>query len=199
MLTTSLLAAQNDDKYEQGMKKAFELWEAKQPMEAANIFERITTVEKENWIPYYYVIYINTIYSFNENDIDKKTLQLEKAKIFLEKVKIIAPDNPEIMLLEAMINTVWIAYDGQKHGITLAPKNTALYAKAIKIAPENPRVILAKAEWEMGSARFFGKDTAPFCKDVEKSLELFATFKDERAFYPKWGKERAEQVIKDCN
>ena len=199
MLTTSLLAAQNDDKYEQGMKKAFELWEAKQPMEAANIFERITTVEKENWIPYYYVIYINTIYSFNENDIDKKTLQLEKAKIFLEKVKIIAPDNPEIMLLEAMINTVWIAYDGQKHGMTLAPKNTALYAKAIKIAPENPRVILAKAEWEMGSARFFGKDTAPFCKDVEKSLELFATFKDERAFYPKWGKERAEQVIKDCN
>ncbi len=198
MFTSSKLLAQ-DDKYEQGMKKAFELWKANEPIKAANIFERITTVEKENWIPYYYVVHINTIYSFNEKDVEKMTLQLKKAATFLAAAKKISPDNPELIVLEAMINTAWIAHDGQKYGVTLAPKNTALYTKASKIASNNPRVLLSKAEWEMGSARFFGQDTAPFCKDVKKSLELFATFKDETPFYPEWGKERAEQVIKDCN
>ncbi|NAS32845.1 hypothetical protein GTQ40_17840 [Flavobacteriaceae bacterium R38] len=196
-LTTSALIAQGD-RYEQGMTKAFELWDAQKPMEASNMFERISSAEKENWIPYYYVVQINTIYSFNEKDEEKLTLQLAKAKEFLDKAQQISPDNPELIVLEALINTAWVAYDGQKYGMTLAPKNTELYIKALKIAPENPRVLLSKAEWDMGSARFFGQDTAPFCKDVKKALELFATFKGETLFYPEWGKERAEQILKDC-
>jgi len=50
----------------------------------------------------------------------------------------------------------------------------------------------------MGSARFFGQDTAPFCKDVERALELFTNFKPESSFHPKWGKNRAEQIIESC-
>jgi len=196
-LTSSLLLAQTNQ-YEQGMKKAFELWEAQKPMEASNLFERISSAEKENWIPYYYVAYINTIYSFNEKNEEKLTLQLAKAKTFLDKAQEISLNNPELIVLEAMINTAWVAYDGQKYGMTLAPKNTELYTKAKQLAPNNPRVLLSKAEWDMGSAQFFGQDTAPFCKDVEKALELFATFKEEILFYPEWGKDRAEQVLENC-
>jgi hypothetical protein len=50
----------------------------------------------------------------------------------------------------------------------------------------------------MGSARFFGQDTTPFCKDVEKALELFATFKPETPFAPNWGQDRAEDTLKSC-
>ena len=46
--------------------------------------------------------------------------------------------------------------------------------------------------------RYFGKDTAPYCKDIEASIELFDTFKAESEFHPNWGKERAEQVSADC-
>jgi len=194
---TSTLLAQSK-KYEQGMTKAFELWEAEKPMEAANLFERISSVEKGNWVPYYYIAQINTIYSFNEKDEEKLTLQLAKAKKFLDKAQRISPDNPELIVLEAMINTAWVAYDGQKYGMTLAPKNTELYTKAKQIAPNNPRVLLSKAEWDMGSARFFNQDTTPFCKDVEKALELFATFKEETPFYPEWGKDRAKQLLEGC-
>ena len=70
--------------------------------------------------------------------------------------------------------------------------------EAIQIDPNNPRVAYCKAEWDMGSAKYFGQDTAPFCKDMERSIELFANFKPETPFHPNWGKERAEQVLESC-
>ncbi|MEP3569230.1 MAG: hypothetical protein ABJN28_03870, partial [Flavobacteriaceae bacterium] len=73
-----------------------------------------------------------------------------------------------------------------------------IYQQALAIAPENPRVVFSKAEWDMGGARYFGKDTTPYCKDVERALELFANFSNDTPFYPSWGKDRAEQVLEEC-
>ena len=50
----------------------------------------------------------------------------------------------------------------------------------------------------MGSARYFGKDTTPYCKDVERALELFATFENDTPFYPSWGQDQAKQVLEQC-
>ncbi len=82
--------------------------------------------------------------------------------------------------------------------MTLSAKNTELYKRAEELAPNNPRVVLSKAEWDMGSAQFFGQSTEPYCKYVENAIELFATFKAESQFAPKWGKERAEQIVSNC-
>ena len=73
-----------------------------------------------------------------------------------------------------------------------------LYAKAKAIAPENPRVVFGKAEFEIGGAKWTGKDTKPMCAQIEKAIELFATFKPETPFSPKWGLERALEVQKNC-
>lgn len=186
------------DRYASGMEKAFGLWQEQKIVEASNLFERIATAEPDNWLPYYYVSQVNTVASFGEKDVEKLSRQLEKAKEFLEVAKAISPDNPELLIQEALINTAWISFDGATYGMTLSPKNVQLYNKALELAPENPRVILSKAEWDMGSARYFGKDTSPYCKDVERALELFATFKSDTPFYPTWGKERAEQVLASC-
>jgi len=99
---------------------------------------------------------------------------------------------------QALIHTAWVAYDGATYGITLSGKITALYEKAEQLAPNNPRVVLSKAEWNMGSAKFFGQDVSPYCKDVERSLELFANFKPESEFHPQGGEERAQEVLKMC-
>ena len=162
------------------------------------MFERIATAEPDKWLPYYYVAQINTVISFGEKDEDKLSKQLEKAKEFLDVAKAISPNNPELLIQEALINTAWIAFDGATYAMTLSPKNAQLYQKAMELAPNNPRVILSKAEWDMGSARYFGKDITPYCKDVERALELFATFKSETPFYPTMGKERAEEILENC-
>ncbi len=187
------------DQYAAGMQKAFQLWGEGKSNEASNLFERIATAETENWLPYYYVAQINTISSFGEKDKEKLTQQLEKAQQFIDLAKTISPENPEIMVQQAMIHTAWVAHDGATYGMTLSGKIVALYAKAVQLAPDNPRVIFSKAEWDMGSAKYFGQDTTPYCKDVERSLELFDTFKPETDFHPNWGKDRAEMTLKNCN
>jgi len=190
-----LVSAQTN--YEKGMQKAFELW-GENPTEASNLFERIAKAEPDNWLPSYYAAQVNILKSFGEKDIDKLTAQLAKAQDLINDATAISKNNPEILVMQALLHTVWVAYDGATYGMTLSGKVVALYAQAEQIAPNNPRVVLNKAEWAMGGARFFGQDTKPFCKDVERSLELFANFKPESSFHPNWGKERAEQVLADC-
>jgi len=197
LLVSTISVAQ--DQYTKGMQKAFKLWGEGKTTEASNMFERISNAEMDNWLPYYYVAQINTIASFGEKDKEKLTQQLEKAQEFIDLAKAISPDNPEILVQQAMTHTAWIAFDGATYGMTLSGKVVALYAKAAQLSPDNPRVVFSKAEWDMGSAQYFGQDTAPYCKDVERSLELFANFKPESDFHPNWGQDRAEMVLKNCS
>lgn len=186
------------DQYLKGMQKAFQLWEDGKTADASNMFERIATAETDNWLPYYYVAQINTIISFGEKDNEKLTQQLEKAQEYVDLAKAISPDNPEILVQQAMTHTAWVAYDGATYGMTLSGKIAALYAKAAQLAPDNPRVIFSKAEWDMGSAKYFGQDTQPYCNDVKRSLELFDTFNAESDFHPNWGRDRAEVILQNC-
>ena len=197
IIVSSLASAQTN--YQKGMEKAFSLWQENKPIEASNLFERIASAESDNWIPFYYAAQVNVLKSFNEKDKSILETQLNKAQGFIDFANDLSSDNAELMILQAQLHTAWIAFDGASYGMMLSPKVSSLYAKALEVAPTNPRVVLAKAEWDMGSARFFGQDTTPFCKDVEKSLELFATFKPTGEFAPNWGEERAKQIVESCS
>jgi len=193
LFVTSFLTAQGN--YEQGMQKAFELWGSNQPVEASNLFERIAAAEPDNWLPPYYAAQVIILNGFAEKDGDKLKAQLDKAQGLINDATAISKNNAEIFVLQALLHTVWVAYDGATYGPTLAGKVASIYAQAEQMAPGNPRVVFSNAEWGMGSARYFGQDITPFCKDMERSIELFDNFKPETPFHPNWGKERAEQVI----
>ncbi|XCF07041.1 hypothetical protein ABI125_04070 [Tamlana crocina] len=184
--------------YEKGMDKAFDLWKNNQPIEAANLFERIAAAEPDNWLPPYYAAQINILYSFGEKDEKKLTAQLKKGQDLINDATAISKENPEILVLQALLHTAWVAYDGATYGMTLSGKVVELYEKAETINPKNPRVVYCKAEWNIGGARYFGQDTAPFCKDLERALELFTNFKPETAFHPNWGKDRVEMLLESC-
>lgn len=187
-------------KYEQGMVKAFDLWTQGKPWEAANLFERIASAEPDNWLPPFYVAQIHILYSFSEKDKTKLTTQLAKAKDFLNDAKAISKENPEIMVLEAQWYTAWIVFDGQQYGMTYSGKIAAIYQEAMKLAPENPRVVMGKTEWDLGTAQFFGQPTDSFCPELQRALALFDTFVPEGDFYPQGGKEYAQGVVaKTCN
>ncbi len=181
-------------KYQQGMQKAFQLWKENKSWEAANVFERIATAEPDNWLPPYYVAQINVINSFTEKDPAKLKAQLDKAQDFINDATAISKENPELLVLQAQLYTAWIVFDGQQYGMTYSAKASELYNKALALAPDNPRIILAKAEWDMGGAKYFGQPIAPYCKDIQRAIELFATFKPAGEFYPTYGEERAKQI-----
>lgn len=186
------------DKYEKGMAKAFELWKVNKTTEAAQLFERISKAEKDNWLPSYYAGMINILESFQIKEEASLIAKLNKAQEFLDTAKSISPENPEILITQALLHVSYMAFDGQKYGMTMSMKNAALYEKALKIAPNNPRVILSKAESDMGAARFFGQSTEPFCNNVKRAIELGKKEKIKEKFYPKFNLQRAEQVLKKC-
>ncbi|MBW2938228.1 hypothetical protein KXJ69_08935 [Aureisphaera sp. CAU 1614] len=185
----------SQSKYEQGMEKAFDLWKNNQPWEAANLFERIAQAEPDNWLPPFYVAQINVIYSFTEKDEDKLTAQLKKAQDFLNDAKAISKDNAEILVVQAQLYTAWVVFDGAKYGMTMSPKINQLYQEAYKLEPENPRAAFGKVEWELGTARWFGQDTKPFCEDLKKAVALFDTYEPKGQYYPQGGGEYAQQSL----
>ena len=108
--------------YEKGMQKAFELWGSNKPTEASNLFERIANAEQDNWLPSYYAAQINIVSSFGEKDKDKLTAQLKKAQDLINDATAISKENPEILVLQALLHTAWVAYDGATYGMTLSGK-----------------------------------------------------------------------------
>lgn len=182
-------------KYEKGMEEAFRLWQENRPWDAANMFERIANAEPDNWLPPYYVAQINVIYSFGEKDKSKLSEQLGKAQNFINDATAIFQDNPDLMVLQAQLYTAWIVFDGQQYGMMYSEKASGLYDKALTIEPENPRIIFAKAEWDIGGAKYFGQPVEIPCKNVEYAIELSQTFPDKGEFYPSFNLKRAKKVL----
>lgn len=197
-LTLVFVNVQSQSQYENGMSKAFELWGTGDMTAAEQLFERIAKAEKDAWLPYYYVAQINSLKSWEEKDVNVLKAQLDKAQEYIDIAKSISPNNPEIMVMQAHVYTNWVAFDGATYGMKYGGVIAEIYNKALGLAPKNPRVVYNKAEWDMGSARYFGKDTAPYCEDIKKSIALFDSFEPETEFSPNWGRERAEQVLAEC-
>lgn len=196
LLVCTSLSAQS--KFETGMQKAFALWGENKSTEAAAMFERIAAAEKTNWLPYYYVALVNVTDAFQTQDKDKIAALLAKAQEATDNAMDLSPDNAELLVMQAMIHTAWIVADPMTNGMKLSGTVNEIYAKAMKIAPDNPRVVFHKAEFEIGGARYFGKDIKPMCAEIERAVTLFANFKPETQFHPNWGKERAEQALAEC-
>ncbi|WP_299368709.1 hypothetical protein [Winogradskyella sp.] len=189
---------QSQTNFEKGMTKAFEFWNADKWDEAENMFERIANAEADEWLPNYYIAQMNSLKSWDEKDEAVIKAQLEKAQEHLDIAMMKSEDNVELLVMQAQIYTNWVAFDGRTYGMKYSAKVAQLYAEAVKLDPTNPRAAFCKADWDMGSARYFGKDPAPYCKDVEASIELFDTFKPKSDFHPNWGKERAEKTLAQC-
>ncbi len=197
LMVSGMLRAQTN--FEEGMNRGMELWKQGETEEASAVFERIASAQGENWLPNYYVALVNTTAAFKVKYYDQVNRFLTRAQKALDKELGLIPDNPELLVLQAMIHTAWIAYDPMSYGQTLSGKVMHLYIRAEKLAPENPRVILNKAQFEMGSARFFGTDVQPICAQVERSIDLFDNFKPESQFHPNWGKGQAEEMLESCD
>lgn len=196
LFISSYVSAQGQ--FEQGMGKALQLWGEGKSTEASALFERIAAAEKSSWLPNYYVALVNTNAAFATKDKEQVSLLLNKAQKAVDIEMDKNPNNAELLVVQAMIHTAWIAFDPMTNGQKLAGPVMQLYGKAQAIAPENPRVVFCKAEFEIGGAKFWGTDTKPMCAQIEKAIGLFATFKPETVFSPSWGLERAQFAQKNC-
>lgn len=193
LLTAVGLNAQN--RYEEEMTKAFELWQDQKPEEAANLFERIAAAGEENWLPFYYASQIKVVQSFPMTNRVKKEQLLKDAQNLLDKAKAKEGDEVELMILQAMLHTARLTIDPSTYGMKLSPVISGIYSEAAKLEPDNPRLVLSKTEWDMGSAAYFGEDPSKYCPQLQAGLELFGEEIKSPTVAPVWGKERLQMLI----
>lgn len=197
LLFSTVLMAQS--KFETGMKKGMDLWNSGKSTEASALFERIAAAEPNEWLPNYYVALVNTTSAFYIKDKTQITALLTQAQSALDIEMAKNAENAELLVVQALIYTAYIVQDPMTNGQKYSPIIMGLYAKAEKLAPENPRVVFSKADFEIGGAKFWGKDTKPMCEQVARSIAMFETEKPATPFAPTWGKERAQQVLASCS
>lgn len=191
---STIVSAQGN--YEQSMKQALDYWKSNESQKAIAQFERISQVEKNNWIPTYYQAMILTTSAFQENDIQKKSKLIESSASLLNDKN--QDNNSEWLVLKAMNRIAELTIDPMTKARELSPEIIALYKKAIALKPENPRAILGMAEFEMNTKKYFNQETSKECEAIQKALSLFSNEKPSVLFAPSWGKDRAEQIVKDC-
>lgn len=190
------LLANND--YEQAMKKGIEdLQNANSPEamnQAANYFERIASVETEQWLPHYYAAYTRiTLGAMEQSDE-----QLDLAQTHLDQLSDKAKDESEVVALQGYLHMIRVALDPGNRGPQLAPQTMETLSKAVQLNPENPRALMLLAQMQYGTAQFFKSNTGEACQLVAKSLILFEQEKSASALSPVWGKEIAQSIQQAC-
>lgn len=197
-MIVSFLSAQNT--MESDLKSALELWNDNEQQKALLQFDKIAIENSKNWLAQYYSAYGNVITAFTLRDKPEELkIYLDKAQIAQDKANLLQPNNAEVMIIQALINTGWILYNPMANGREYSGIVQNMYQKAIFLAPENPRVVLCRAEFLMGMTQYMGGDVKPYCEQFKKAIELFTTFKPESDIHPNWGLERAETNLKKCN
>ena len=194
MLLSTLLSAQSD--YETLMENA--LLETK--FETLN--EKLQIVSEkypDQWLPNYYLAYyaINNSFLNLKNETVLKE-DLKKAQSFLDKAYGIKNDKAELLVLQAKLYLVYVISNNEKYGRSYAPIISKLNNDAFSLAPNNPRVILNKAQWEIGMAKYFGTGTASFCIDLEMALDKYETFVVKEKFAPSWGLDETKKALNSC-
>ncbi len=182
--------------FEKSMGQAMSLWQSGETQKAAALLERITQVEKDNWIPAYYQAMVLTTASFREKNKETQAKYIQSAEDILNTTA--QDNNPEWLVLRAMNKTALMITDPMTKAKELSPSIIGLYKKALAIAPNNPRAVLGLAEFQMNAKKYFNQDTSKECEDVKKALSLFNEEKVTVPFGPSWGKDRAEQLVKEC-
>lgn len=197
-LAVSIITAKAQQ-FEQGMGKAIELWKEGKSSESSALFERIASVEKNSWLPNYYIALVNTTEAFNPSNRESVTVLLSKAQNALDIELMKQPNHVELMVLQAMIHTAWVNHDPMTNGMKLSGTIMRIYGKATAMDPKNPRAAFGKVEFEMGGAKWTGADVKSLCKEVEQTIVLFTNFKPETPFHPSWGLDRASAMLKNCS
>jgi hypothetical protein len=198
-LLLTFVSVQAQSQYASAMQQAFSLWQEDKSTEALALFERIGQAETDKWVPLYHAANLLISNSFNIEDPTQRNAALEKAKMIIEKAHERSANNSEIITLEGLLYTGYVAMDPGTYGMQYSAKIMELHNKAIAIDPDNPRAHANKVEYAMGTARFFGNDLAPFCEEMKIIIPKFDQQKSDILFAPEYGKERAIQIANSCD
>lgn len=182
-----------NDAYQKAMKqsidKLFQSQTIQEYVDVANQFERISTIEKQEWLPLYYASFSYIMISFKETDNAKKDQYLDQAQKYLDKAMTIELNESELFMLQGFLYPSRINIDPINRGMTYMGKMNAALDKALELNPDNPRVYYLRATMTANMPEAFGGGAAKALPLYQIAAEKFDLFKPKSEIHPNWGKE----------
>lgn len=163
-----------------------------------NEIKRIELLDKNYWLPSYYVSYLEATQSFYTSP-DKKDALLADVKERIEKLlNNGSADKSEVYTLLGYYNYAKIVQDPKKNGQIYYKDVVTNYQKAISINPNNPRpnYLLDLFEDRMNS--FMGKKDPELCNKMQKDKKLFEGFTPADKNAPNWGEKEVIAKLQKC-
>lgn len=191
----------SNENYEKAMSLSIEkLFQAKtipEYIEVANQFERISEIEKTEWLPLYYASYAYIMISFQEPENAKKDAYLDQAQKFLDHAKAIDPNESELYMLQGFLYPSRINIDPINRGITCMAEMNKSLDKALELNADNPRVYYLRATMTFHMPEAYGGGAAKALPLYLAADEKFKIFKPKTAISPNWGKEINDKDLKN--
>lgn len=191
-----------NEAYEKAMslsiEKLFQVKTVPEYIEVANQFERISTMEKREWLPLYYASFAYIMISFQEPDNAKKDTYLDQAQKYLDQAKAIDPNESELYMLQGFLYPSRINVDPVNRGMLYIGDMNKSLDKAMELNPDNPRVYYLRATIVHHTPEAYGGGAAKALPLYETAVEKFNIFKPKTAISPNWGKELNEAELKNA-
>ncbi len=189
-----------NDVYQKAMTTSIEkLFQAKtipDYIEVANQFDRISKIEKTEWLPLYYASYAYIMISFQETDNAKKDADLDQAQKFLDQAFKIDSSESELYLLQGFLYPSRINIDPMNRGMQYMGDMNKALDKALELNPDNPRVYFLRATLTLHTPEAYGGGAAKALPLFQAAEEKFKIFKPETDLSPNWGKDANEAELK---
>ena len=96
----------------------------------ANQFERISNVEKKEWLPFYYAAQATIFMAFQEQDKTKIDAYLDQAQKYIDKATELKKDESELLVLQGMLYQARISVDMMGRGMQFSMKASECLEKA---------------------------------------------------------------------
>lgn len=176
----------------QSIEKLFKAATIADFTESANQFERISQIEKKEWLPLYYASYAYIMISFQEPDNAQKDAYLDQAQKFLDQAMALAPEESELHLLQGFLYPSRITIDPMNRGMQYMEKMNASLDKALQLNPDNPRVYFLRGTMTYHMPEAYGGGAANALPFLKTAQEKFSAFKPKTNLSPNWGMEANE-------
>ncbi len=190
----------SNETYEKAMSLSIEkLFQAKtipEYIEVANQFERISQIEKTEWLPMYYSSFAYIMISFQEPDNAKKDTYLDQAQKYLDQAKAIDPNESELHMLQGFLYPSRINIDPMNRGMLYMAEMNKSLDKALELNPDNPRVYYLRATMTFHMPEAYGGGAAKALPLFQVAEEKFKIFKPKTVISPNWGKEINDAELK---
>jgi tetratricopeptide (TPR) repeat protein len=166
----------------------------------ANGFERIASVESEEWLAHYYVGYTYIIMGTvaMEKAKDKLSTYIDKAQEAVDKALELAPEESEVYALQGYVYQGRIWENPMVNGARYSPMSMQACQKAIALNPENPRPYYLNGQNTFYMPEFFGGGAEKARPMLEKAAEKFDNFEKESTIHPDWGEYYNTYLLKQA-